>query len=203
MPGKPLTFSLVKTTWVGGISTSTCIIVLTFKPGQQGFPCAHQDGWTDVNKTFQTHPRTSKLVWKWRRYSWNNFAPKSVIQTNTNKSVEYLIMIRFARDLEDMHTFIFPIYALSCICKIIIWNEDISALTWIKALTITAVLVVLILLHLFDWKEVKSTFLTHLRTSNSVEKWLSKHPSKLVSSKSATCTRHIPVGNECECHSYS
>lgn len=54
------------------------------------------------------------------------------------------------------------------------------------------VLVVLILLHLFDWKDVKSTFLMHLRTSNSIEKLLSKHPPKLINMKSATFTATYP-----------
>ncbi len=45
--------------------------------------------------------------------------------------------------------------------------------------------VVLILLHLFHLKEVKSSFLTHLRTSNLDEKWLRKHLPKLVNLKTA------------------
>ncbi len=73
----------------------------------------------------------------------------------------------------------------------------------LKHSLIMAVHVVLILLHLFVWIEVRSTFLTHLRTSDSVEKWLSKHPRKLVSFKTATRTRGIPVGNELRVHPHS
>ncbi len=45
--------------------------------------------------------------------------------------------------------------------------------------------IVLILLHLLHLKEVKSSFLTHLRMSNLVVKWLRKHPPKLVNLKTA------------------